>query len=513
MRLLVPLRLFELPRRALKLAPQGAFYRPLLAVVLAGLVIRIIVMVTYSTSVFLFQTGDSARYARLPLHGVSSGLFSDYASPAGYPIFLALTRSFSRAMPFTIAVQHGLGIVSALLLYATMRRVGASKIAATVPAALVLLSGDEIFLEHVLLTESLWTLLVFVGLYGLIRAAQTRQPPERWLVVGGVGLACATLVRQVTAPLLVIAAIFGAVCVAGSVGRRIRAAALVIGSAAALLLLYAGIAHLDGGNTGLGKQTGFQLYGRVAQFADCRRFTPPRGTRVLCQQTPSSDRAGPQYYLFGDTAPLARHFRRGYSDKALGEFARLAIIHQPGAYAGAVLEEFARIVGFRGARPGDGYDPNIMRFDHQRPSGAIAKTAEGAMAVFASRYTHMRAVPHRGWARRLGLYQAIVRLHEQLVIPLALLALLGALFASARMRAGIVLFITCAFALYVLPSMTALWDVRYGVLPGEILASAATLGASALAIRFSQGLLPLWTTLRRRVRGWPPARARASSTD
>lgn len=457
-----------------------SIYWPLFSVVVAGCIVRIVVMLTYSTSVFLFQNGDSIRYARIPLAGASTGLFSDIASPAGYPLFLAFLREISAAMPLTVVVQHCVGIGTALLLYAAARRFGAPKGAAAIPAAVVLLSGDQIFLEHVLLTESLWAFLISAGLYTLVRANAARRTHEGWLIACGVALAAATTVREVSAPLVIVAAFWAAVVLHQGVVRRLRAGLVVIGSAMVAILIYAGIAHLGNGNTGLVKLRGFQLYGRVAQFADCTKFTPPAGTRVLCQQIPPAERPGPQYYLYADSSPLRRHVKRRFSDALLGTFARRAILHQPRAYVGAVVEEFRRIVGLGHARIGDGADPSTMRFDLKVPFGSVAATPQKVAAVYDSTYSSIRVLPRPHWAHRLGRYQAFLRLHELFVIPLILLALLGAFVARGSIRAGIMLFLAAAVLLYVAPPMAALWDVRYGILPGELLTVAAASGGWAI---------------------------------
>jgi hypothetical protein len=111
-----------------RIASRLSIYWPLASVVVAGTILRLTVMATYSSSVFLFQIGDATRYARLPIGGAPTGLFSDFASPAGYPILLAFLRKISTALPFTVLVQHALGVLTALVLYAAARRFGAPQL-------------------------------------------------------------------------------------------------------------------------------------------------------------------------------------------------------------------------------------------------------------------------------------------------------------------------------------------------------------------------------------------------
>ncbi len=468
--------------------PTLQIYWPLVALVVVGCVVRAVVMLTYSSMVFLFQTGDSSRYVRVyltaaGLPGGSTHIFSDRSAPAAYPIFLLVLRKLSTAMPFTIFVQHCLGIATALLLYAAARRLGVGRAAATVPAAVVLLSGDQIFLEHALLTESLWAVLIAGALYALVRST-TGGGGERWLVAAGIALAVAMTVRQQSAPLLIIAALWAAAVAHRGLVRRLRSGLMVLGPAVLAVAFYGAVAHLEHGNTGLDQISGFQLYGRVAQFADCTKFRPPAGTRVLCQRSPADQRQGPSHYLFDESSPLRQHFKQPFPDALLGTFARRAIIHQPGAYAGAVFEEVKRIAGLGRGRLGDGANPSTMRFDNKAPFGSVAATPQAEAAVFGLKYSSIRVHPRAHWAERLSRYQAVFRLHEILVIPLILLALIGAFFARGAVRAGIVLFFACSIALYAVPPITALWDVRYGVVPGELLVVAAAAGGWAIAEAF-----------------------------
>lgn len=450
---------------------------------LVGAALRLLVMLTYSSAVFIYYNGDSIRYARIPVGGFHPGLFGDPAAPAGYPLFLAALRLISHRLWVTVTVQHCLGLATALLLYAGVRRFGAPRVVALVPAALVLLSGDQIFLEHSLLTEPVWGFVVVLGLYSLLRANVAAGDRARWgwLAAAGAALAAAVLIRQAALALPVVGVGWAAIVLQRGAPGRIRAAVAVALPAVALLVVYVAVAHLAGGTSGLNSQSGFQLYGRVAQFADCSRFTPPGRTRLLCQTIPPSQRPGPTDYLFGPGEPLRAvfHVRLPQDSGLLGQFAKQAILHQPLGYAGAVLEDYGRIVGLDHARPGDGADSSTMRFDLRVPFGSPGgETTPAAVAnYYRPSYAAIRPYAKPGWASRWGDYQSVFRLHELLVIPLLLLAIVGVLLGRGALRAGIGLFLTAALALYALPPLVALWDVRYSVLPGELLVAAAAAGA------------------------------------
>ena len=80
--------------------------------------------------------------------------------------------------------------------------------AATIGAAAVLLSLDQIVLEHIILSEALFIFVFVAALYACVRALDDPRPIYRafdsrhaWLIAAGVLLALAAWVRGVAAPL------------------------------------------------------------------------------------------------------------------------------------------------------------------------------------------------------------------------------------------------------------------------------------------------------------------------
>src|SRR3954447_25907807 len=133
-------------------------WTPLLVVLGAGAGIRAVAMVVYPTTALYW--GDSLRFVRLAPFAPLTGVFDDPWMPAGYPLFLDVLRAITAWLPFTIAVQHLLGLATAVLCYATLRRLGAGRPFALVPAAVVALSADFVYGEQALLTEGVTVLLL-----------------------------------------------------------------------------------------------------------------------------------------------------------------------------------------------------------------------------------------------------------------------------------------------------------------------------------------------------------------
>ena len=284
---------------------------------------------------------DAATYAV----DAASNPMADPQHPAGYPALLALIGVFTRSVAVPILLQHAFGIAAAVLLFAAVRRLVGSPWPALLPAAVVLLDTDEIFLEHNVMSEALFLFLLAVAIYASVRAIDApARSAWRWAAVAGAVCVGSTIVRSAGLfgiPVLVVAM---ALSRPPAVRHRWRA------SATFLVVATVGLAGYGFANLAVNRRfelapaAGWHLYARVGRFADCRRFTPPPGTAGLCESTPPSKRGwGPDFYLYAAQSPARRRFGRiGSHDGEVGSFAMQAILHQPAAMAGAVLTDVSR---------------------------------------------------------------------------------------------------------------------------------------------------------------------------
>src|SRR3954453_9019495 len=113
-------------------------------------------------------------------------LFSNVLRPAGYPLFLRRRDGLHATLGVVVGVNHALGLATAVLLFMTVRRLGAPPLLGLVPAVFVALSGDTGFLEHAPLSEPLFTFLVAGVAYAAVRAVE--DPSALWPVVVGLAL-------------------------------------------------------------------------------------------------------------------------------------------------------------------------------------------------------------------------------------------------------------------------------------------------------------------------------------
>ena len=248
---------------------------------------------------------------------------------------------------FTIAAQHLLGLLAGTALYLAVTRLGAPRWLGLIPAAVYLFSGDVLFFEH--------TLTVGAARAGAHRAGPFRSDP--WPAAQGRS-ALARRIRRPgdrrladTAPTSRVV-LFAVVSVAalGVTGRRSRATAggaATLG-AAVVFVLYLLAFQVSGGRyLGLWDMTGWQLYGRVAPFAQCDQFDVPKGAAnpLRVDATSRSPRAVPLHAGIHVTGGGGEF---GYGSPQAGgllyDFAIRAIRAQPRDYASAVITDLARYV-------------------------------------------------------------------------------------------------------------------------------------------------------------------------
>jgi hypothetical protein len=446
---------------------------PALAILLvAGVGARLWLMLDYRPA--YLSSNDSARFLHFAHR--SDGLFEDTFGPSGYAAFLKVTRALWNQLEFTVAVQHLLGVAAALLLYAAVRRLGAPVWAAAIPAGVVLLSGDQLYVEHSLLSETVFLPLVAGGLYAAVRGLdEERRVP--WLALAGALFAGAALFRNVGLVLPVVLAGWAAVVASGRIRERVVAVAACAAPAAAVLGVYAALAALSDGNTGITATSGWNAYGRAAPFADCDEFDPPPGTEDLCEDTPPDQRNGSLFYLWFTGSPArAKYGHPPLHQEELGKWGRRAILAQPVDYVKTVLADLPRFA-----------DPRLHK---KRFSGGgwFLMSRRSSVAeqhvLFQLRRDYDFADPHRGHsAQVVSDWQKAARLGGVVPALMVVLALAGGFAARGRVRHGLVLFALAGGGLVVMPAATLTLIGRYAIPPTPIVAAAAGVGAWALVER------------------------------
>ena len=204
------------------------------ALVVVGIVLRILLSIAQTPGAI--GISDSVYY----ILAAKDDLFmwtvgGGNAWPAGYPLFLRIVHGIDSHLWFLVTVQHLLGIATALLLFLTVRRV-APAVWGLVPAAVILLAGPQMFLEHAPMTEALFGFLIAAFLYCLGRALVDH--PQLWAALAGALAATAACVRVSGLPFTVVAALWLLAVVAGSFKRRATVALIAVLASVGILGLY-----------------------------------------------------------------------------------------------------------------------------------------------------------------------------------------------------------------------------------------------------------------------------------
>jgi hypothetical protein len=453
----------SLGRAVRRFWPPAAPGYVLAGLLLAGVALRLVAVVSWWPTASTINDGYQLFAETNP--------FDDPQHPAGYSLIVAALGAVTREIAATVLLQHLLGIVSALLLFAGVRRVTGSQWAGLLPAAAVLLNPDQIFLEHAIMSESWAVLTISAGFYATVRAFDEPDPVWGWPALAGLTLALGVVIR--TAGLLAIPVALLALwlCRPQPLARwreHWRVPVAAAGASALVLLAFAAANATFGERFGLGPSQGWYLYGRAAQFADCDRFTPPPGTEVLCEDTPASERPGAYYYLFDPKAPAPRSLGGfGESDELVGEWARRAIRAQPFDYLGTVWE-YGRGYYLPGLTPDGGTDLD-PQLDYTAASFFEPDIVRG-LNSFYDEFTVGRFQPGlellHGWQR-------VGRFGTAALAITTLLVAVGLLVGGRRSRVGVLLFGIGGLALLVAPVLTGNYVGRYTVpMAGPLMAAA-----------------------------------------
>jgi hypothetical protein len=417
---------------------------------------------------------DSASYAT----DAAKNPLLDPQHPAGYPVLLDLIGLVTHSVAVTVLLQHALGVSAAVLLFAAVRRLTGAAWPALIPAAVVLLNTDEIFLEHNIMSEGPFVFIVAASTYAAVRTIDApHKQGSRWAAAAGAAIAVATTMRTsglFMIPFLALAIARTRRTVGSDPAKRSRTTAAFLATAIVLLSGYAVANSAVTGTFSLAPAPGWHFYARVAPFADCGTFSPPAGTRALCESNTAMQRSGPDWYLYDPHSPARRTFGRiGSHDRLLGSFAIQVFLHQPGSVAHAfwvdVRRYFVPAAHEHGWYKGWDLDPQLD-WSWQAGHGFTRDTITGLEKFFTP------FVPTRSASLVYFLhsYGQVFGFGGTLLTVCTLLTIAGLCVGSRRHRAGVMLFGIGGLAQLVGPTIGVLYMGRYTVpVAGPIAAGAA----------------------------------------
>jgi 4-amino-4-deoxy-L-arabinose transferase-like glycosyltransferase len=432
----------------------------------AGAAVRIWFVADYRPA--FLGNADSQTYAWAAAHD----LFHSPVRPAGYPVFLRLVHAVTPHLTYTIVVQHLLGLATAGLLYGLLRRVGVSTLLALLAAAVVLFDGMQVFFEHSLMSDTIFEFLVVAALYAAVRAIDAAPGAWPWLAASGTLIGLSATIRTLGAFLVPVLVIW-VLLERGAMRDRLVRAATSGGVAAGVVVVYLLVQWSSTGVLGLTQADGYNIYSRVAPWADCSRFQPPPGTRVLCDTASPAHRPGGIFYEWEPQSPATRAFGgMPHGTDRLAAFSRAAILHQPFDYLEAVGRDLYRYVNptafYRewaggGPRQAIEYTTGRQREAQAQPLVAAYWSTDGFV---------------RSDRAALIDYATAMNIPGGPLLALVLLAGAAPFIARGRARRAAALLAATGVVLLVVPVVSLLYDGRY-TLP----AYAPLAGGTALALQ------------------------------
>lgn len=458
--------------------------RELLVVALilgAGLAVGLALRVTVLAAWWPIGTtlGDSGPYAYFA-SGVNP--LTNPQHPPGYSLFLALVGVATRDIAVVAIFQALLGIAAAFMLFAGVWRLCGSPWPGVVAAMVLLLGADQLYLEHTIMSESIYVFMLACSVYVTARLLDAPESAWPWPVIAAVLLFATAATRSAGLVLIPVVAIALVLAQPRPWLARWRPVAAFLATAGVLLFVYAAANEASTGRFEVAPTGGWHLYGRVAPFADCGQFTPPAGTRGLCERTDPEKRLGADHYLYDSNVPAKRVFGPrpfDYDDK-LGAFGRAAVLSQPKTYVLAVWND-ASAYFFPGSfawAPGRGSD-----LDGQLDwTGPINRTTEreveeGLETYFFNDFAVDRDPEALDF---LHSYQRVARFGATALTVAAVLILAGLLVGSRRRRIAVLVLGVGGLATILVPTVSVIYIARYTVPPAPLIAAAATVAMSSL---------------------------------
>lgn len=405
----------------------------------------------------------------------------------GYSVYLWLLSPFHSYALVTIS-QHIMGLLIAVMIYALARhRFGAPSWIAVLATLPVLYDGFEIQLEHLIMGDTLFLLLVMAAITLVLWSP---RPSVRVCLLAGLLLGLASVVRSTGLPLIAVFAVYLIIrFVSGRSASGRRWLSLVAGTAACCVAFALPVAAYEGwysaqhGEFTMTDSTGVFLYSRVMTFADCSQLQLPADLLSLCTTVPPDRRPLAQDYIWDPSSPLDRFPAPKFSplpNKLAEQFAIKAIEGQPLAYARTVFNDTWRSFGWtRTAFPNaDTYGEYLFGYHSLsvppgRPYGGYSSTAA----------YYVRGNPRTSvvnpFAAAIRLYQRFIWLPGTVYGLILLAGLAGLVLARRRIGGEALLPWACSVALIVVPAATAEFDYRYVL-------TAVPLGCLAAAMAFGQ---------------------------
>ena len=297
-------------------------HRALVILIIAASVVRLMIMVAYRPA--LWYHGDSGSYILL----AQNTLRPQATFAVGYSAFLKILQPTGTLIS-VVAVQHLLGLLIAVAIYALLRHRGVRRWLACLAAVPILFDALQLVLEHAILVETLAVSLMVAAFMLLL---WPRSPGTVASFIAGCLLIGAWVVRPPLLPVIVAVGVYLAVRRVG--WRPFIAFVLAAG------VPYATVQVAIGEYATPYTANYVSFYARVAGFAKCDQLTLTEAERAIC---PSAAVSGhePGWYIWTEESPGFPYRMNESNDPVLKQFAIDVVRQQP--------LDYLRIVGIETA--------------------------------------------------------------------------------------------------------------------------------------------------------------------
>ena len=445
-------------------------------IAVCGTALRVVVQLAYQQALIF---PDSERYLQYA-HNFLSGQWSpDWLRTSGYSILL-MPAVLAHNLSVVVAIQHLLGLATAVLIYATLIHFGARRWVAALASIPVLFDPLQLDLEQYILTDVCATFLVFLALVVLVWKRDALG--KRAALTAGLLVAAATIIRE-SDLLVMIPALLYLVAVIRPWRRCARLAGMALLGCAIPVLGYLSWFAVWFGTFNFVTYTNQFTYGRIVQFADCTGLSLPSYERSLCPTQPPAQR-NLDWYMWAPQSPqvLLQPTAGLSKGEIIHDFNTRILEHQPLSYleavGGDIVYSFSPVRGDGPERYPKGYHDFHTYFPSGKGELATLRQYTGstgrvqpALAGFLTGYGHDFYVP--GPLLAAGL-----------VLGLAGTAGLGRARRS-KLRGPCLLFSLGTIAMVVPPFIIATFDWRYELPQFYLIPIAAVLGVRAMTARDS----------------------------
>jgi hypothetical protein len=453
---------------------------PLLVLLGVGLALRVYFLFVWRPAITGYS--DSGIYFQ---DSVQS-LWTDPIRTVGYSMFLRVLHGITPHLILVIIVQHLLGLVTATLYFFAVRRAGGPRLLGLAPAAMIALGGDQLFMEHSALSDSLLIFIVSTTLYSTIRGAEGKLA---WAALAGLFAGLGVWDRGAGLAMVAVVVVW----LLFSRGRPTRMSALsallALIVSAAMVGGYIGWRESASGLSGLTTNNAWNLYGRVAPWADCNDFKAPAGTDQLCEYTTAAERgyrSGGDGYIYNTESPAWKLFGPPYevskyphAMSLMEKWSEAAILGEPGEYLHAVWLDTLRLFDPDHVSYSDLSADELMKFLLHGPEG---KGESEFVTYWQKELYPGDAAPYHGEIGPLEEWEKLTRVTGVWMALALALILIGPWVLSGRARSAMILFALSALALLFFPIFTKGYDYRF-----VIQAFAPLVAAAALSLWGLQG--------------------------